>query len=105
LRDEAVKQAIGPERFSLYQMTQNPLFREAQEQALQTGAAAEKVDPIFRINQAVQDEMARVQNDRTLSEDQRRIALATIQQQQRNSIDRIVSNTPADETTPPMPNA
>ncbi len=101
LRDEAVRQEIGPERFGLYQMTQNPLFRQAQDQAQQSGAPPDKVVPIFRINQAVQEEITRLQNDRTLSEDQRRVALATIQQQQRNSIDRIVASAPADE--PPTP--
>ena len=80
-------------------MTQNPLFRQAQQQAEESGAPPEKVLPIFRINQAVQDEIARVQGDRNISEDQRRIALVTIQQQQRNSIERILANTPAEEAT------
>jgi hypothetical protein len=97
MRDEAVKQAVGPERFALYQMTENPLFRQAQEQAQQNGAPPEKVIPIFRINQAVQEEITRLQSDRTLTEDQRRVALAAVQQQQRNSIDRILANAPADQ--------
>jgi hypothetical protein len=100
MRDEAMRQEIGSERFALYQMTQNPLFREAQQQAQQTGAPAEKVLPIFRINQAVQEEIARVQADRTISEDQRRIALVTIQQQQRNSIEKILANVPAEPVGP-----
>jgi hypothetical protein len=103
LRDDAVRQAIGPERFGLYQAAQNPLFRAAQEQAEQSGAAPDKVLPIFRINQAVQDEITRIQADRTISEDQRRIALATIQQQQRNSIDRILSNQPPEELAAAQP--
>jgi hypothetical protein len=100
--DEAVRQALGPERFSLYQLTENPLFRQAQEEAQQNGAPADKVIPIFRINQAVLNEMARIQNDHSLSEDQRKTALAMVQQQQRNSIDRIIANAPAVEM-PPMP--
>jgi hypothetical protein len=98
LSSESLRQEIGPERFALYQITQNPLFRQAQEQAQQSGAPAEKVLPLFRVNQAVQDEIARVQADRTINEDQRRIALVTIQQQQRNSIERILANTPAEDT-------
>ena len=101
LRDEAVRQAIGPERFALYQASQNPLFRQAQEQAEQTGAPAEKVLPIFRVNQAVADEIARIQADAALSEDQRRVALVTVQQQQQNSIQRILSDQPADQPPPP----
>ncbi|MGZ8900024.1 MAG: hypothetical protein ACXW3Z_08005 [Limisphaerales bacterium] len=97
LRDDALRQAVGGERFGLYQASQSPLFREAQEQAEQRGAPADKVMPIFRVNQAVQDEIARIQADQTISEDQRRIALVTVQQQQRNSIERILGNEPAEE--------
>lgn len=95
-RDEAVRQVIGPDRFGLYQMSHSPLFTAAQQQAEQTGAPAEKVLPLFRVNQAVQDEITRIQSDRTISEDQRRVALAAIQQQQRNSIERILASEGAD---------
>jgi hypothetical protein len=100
-RDEAIRQALGPDRFAFYQVSQSPLFRQAQEQAEQNGAAPEKVLPIFRINQAVQEEIARIQSDRSISEDQRKIALATVQQQQRNSIDRIMNSEPAEHSAAP----
>ena len=104
IRDEAVRQAIGSDRFALYQASQNPLFRQAQEQAEQSGAPAEKVLPIFRVNQAVAEEIARIQTDGSLSEDQRRIALVTVQQQQQNSIQRILSDQPAEQpAAPPVP--
>jgi hypothetical protein len=100
-RDQTLNQEMGPERYSIYQMTQNPLFRQAQQQAEESGAPPEKVLPIFRINQATQDEIARVQADRTISDDQRQLALVTIQQQQRNSISRILANTPAEQAAAP----
>jgi hypothetical protein len=96
-RDAAIRQSIGPERFGFYQLSQSPLFRQAQDQAEQNGAPADKVIPIFRINQAVQDEIARIQADRNITDDQRRVALAAVQQQQRNSIYRIVNSDPADQ--------
>ena len=43
------------------------------------------------------DEVARIQADATLSEDQRRVALVTVQQQQQNSIQRILNDQPADQ--------
>lgn len=97
LRNDAVRQAVGAERFALYQASQSPLFRQAQEQAEQRSAPPEKVLPIFRVNQAAEEEIARIQADQTISEDQRRIALVTVQQQQRNSIDRILKNEAAEE--------
>jgi hypothetical protein len=99
-RDQAMRQTIGEERFAFYQMTQSPLFRQAQEEAEQSGAPPEKVLPIMRIKQAVADEIARIQADQTISEDQRRVALAAVQQQHQNSIERILANEPAEETAP-----
>ncbi|HEX7862812.1 MAG TPA: hypothetical protein VF773_20940 [Verrucomicrobiae bacterium] len=104
-RDAAIRESIGQERFAFYSATENPLFRQAQEQVETTGAPPEKVLPVLRVKQAVADEIARIQADQTLSEDQRRVALAGLQQQQSNSIARILSNQPADEVVPPDPNA
>ena len=98
IRDEAMRQALGPERFALYQASQSPSFRQAQQQVEQRGAPPEKVLPIFQVNEAVQQETARIQADSSLTEDQRRVALAMVQQQQRNSIARILGNQPAEET-------
>lgn len=95
-REEAIRQALGATRAPLYEMTQNPLFRVAQDQAEQRGAPPEKVLPIFEIHRAVEQEVARIQTDQSLSEDQRRIALATVQQQQQNSIERILSGSAAE---------
>lgn len=95
-RDEAIRQTLGNERASFYEMTQNPLFREAQEQAERGGAPPEKVLPLFEINRAVQEEMARIAGDRTLTEDQRRLALAAVQQQQQISVERVLNGSPAE---------
>lgn len=97
LRDEAVRQEIAPERFALYQLSQSPLFREAQALTEQRGAAPEKVLPILRIKQAVAEETARIQADVNLTDDQRRVALAAVQQQQQNSIERLLSDQPAEK--------
>lgn len=102
-RDQAVRREIGEERFAFYQLTQSPLFRQAQEDAEQRGAPPEKVLPILRVRQAVAQEIARIQADPAISEDQRRVALAAIQQQQQNSISRILENQPAEETAAAEP--
>lgn len=96
-RDEALRQAIGGERYALYEAARDPLFQQAQSQAEESGAPPEKVLPLFRINQAVQEEIARIQADPNLSEDQRKLALATVQQQKQNSIERILGDQPAEE--------
>jgi hypothetical protein len=98
-RDEAIRQTLGPERASFYAVTQSPLFQQAREQAEQSGAPPEKVLPLFEIKRAVQDEVTRIANDRSLSEDQRRVALAAIEQQHQNSVNRVL----AGATAEPLP--
>lgn len=101
-RDEAIQQTLGKERAGFYQMTQNPLFREAQEQAERSGAPPEKVMPLFEVNRAVQAEMERIRNDRSLTEAQRRLAVAAVEQQQQISQERIL-NGARSETVPAAP--
>ncbi|HVK59131.1 MAG TPA: hypothetical protein VM735_10140, partial [Candidatus Kapabacteria bacterium] len=98
-RDEAIRQAIGQERYAMYELSKDPTFKQAQEAAEQAGAEPEKVLPIMRIRQEVQREIARIQSDPTISDDQRRVALAAVQQQQSNSIERILQNESADPST------
>ena len=104
-RDAAIRDSLGQERYAFYSATESPLFRQAQEQVETTGADPDKVLPVLRIKQAVAEEIARIQADQTISEDQRRVALAAVQQQQSNSIARVLSNEPADEVVQPDPNA
>lgn len=96
-RDAAVKDAVGAERFPLYMMTQNPLFKEAQDHAEQNGAPPEKVIPIFQVRQAAQEEIARIQASKDLSVEEQRAALKLIEEHQRASIDRILNGVAAAE--------
>jgi hypothetical protein len=100
MREEAIRQTLGPQRAGFYQVTQNPLFRDAREQAQRSGAPPEKVLPIYEVNRAVEAEIARIQSDPALSDDQRRVVLATIQQQQKNTVERILKGQPAEAAVP-----
>lgn len=100
IQDEAIRQALGPERYPLYQMTQNPLFREAQEQAESSGAPPEKVLPIFEVNRVTAEEMQRLRVDATLSEEERLAAIEQVEMQQRAAIRRLVAGEPP---PPPVP--
>jgi len=91
MRDEAVRQAIGAERYPLYQLTQNPLFKQAQESAEENNAPAEKVLPIYQVNQAAQQEISRIQGDRTLTPEAKSAAIKLVQEQQQSSIQKIIS--------------
>jgi len=100
IQDEALRQTLGPERYPLYQMTQNPLFREAQEQAESSGAPPEKVLPIFEVNRATAEELQRLRGDATLSAEERLAAIEQVEMQQRAAIRRLVASEPP---APPVP--
>ena len=91
VRDQVVSSVIGPERFPLYKMTQDPLFRQAQQQAESSGADAQSVLPIYRVTQASLEELQRINRDASLSAEARAAAVQEIQSAQQQAIERIVN--------------
>lgn len=89
-KEEAVRQALGPDRYPLYRMTQDPLFRQAQKDAEQGGAPPEKVLPIYAINRATQQEANRITIDPTLTPEQRAAALEAARAQQKAAIEKLL---------------
>lgn len=93
-RERAVRQVISKDRFAAYQLTDNVLFRDAQAVARRSGAAPEKVLPIFQVNQAASEEVARLRLDPRLSAQERITAIRIIEDQQRSSIEKILRGEP-----------
>ncbi len=90
MREASIKQALGPDRYTLYQYTQDPLFRQAQASAEQIGAPPEKVLPLFQINQATQRELARIQGNTSLTVEEQTAALREVQANQLESIRKVL---------------
>ena len=108
--DATIKQALGNERFQLYQLTRDPAFNQAREMAEQVGASAEAVLPVYQVNQLALAQQQRIQNDRSLSQEDRAKALQQVQDEQQKSIQVILtakgaSRRPneAPSVLPPMP--
>ncbi|MBI4658033.1 MAG: hypothetical protein HY735_04140 [Verrucomicrobia bacterium] len=89
-RDEAAKQAMGPERYQLFVFSQDPIFRQAQAAAEQIGAPPETVLPVYQINQAAEQERQRINSDANLSGEQRAAALAATVNQQQESLRKVL---------------
>ncbi len=70
-RDDAMKLALSPERLELYQLSKDPGFQQAQATAQKYGTPPEAVLPLYRINQAVEQEQERIRIDPTLTAEQR----------------------------------
>ncbi len=94
LRDSAVEQALGPERSGLYRATADPLFREAQFLAQQTGAMPEKVLPLYQVQVEGARERARINSDRTLTAADRAAAIRTVSEQEEAARRRILELPP-----------
>jgi hypothetical protein len=81
-RDAAVAAALGPDRASLYQATADPLFREAQFMAQQSGAAPEKVLPLYQVQVLSARERARISGDASMSAAERATAIRAVAEQE-----------------------
>lgn len=89
--DATIKQALGNERFQLYQLTRDPAFNQAREVAEQFGASAEAVLPVYQVNQLALAQQQRIQNDRSLTQEDRARALQQVQEEQQKSIQVILA--------------
>jgi hypothetical protein len=94
MRDHAVEQVIGQDRFKLYRLTQEPSFIEARQSAVENGIAPEKVLPMVEINKAAEQELARIQLDATLSAEEQEAAIKVVLDQKRASIEKLITEVP-----------
>lgn len=81
-RDAAIESALGPDRSGLYKATADPLFREAQFLTQQSGAAPEKVLPLYQIQVEGQRERQRIAADRTMTPAERATAIRAVAEQE-----------------------
>jgi hypothetical protein len=98
MRDDAVASALGPDRAALYRATNDPLFREAQFLAEQSGATPEKVIPLYQVQIEGARERARINSDANLTASQRADAIRAVQVAE-EAARRKILGLPAEGTT------
>lgn len=74
-RETAIKNALGPKRYSEFVKLQDPAYRDAVAAAQTSGGNTQTVWLLYQINQAVAAEQARIQADSNLTEIQKAIEL------------------------------
>lgn len=89
-RIEATRSALGSQRNTYYQLSQDPAFQKARQAAEQLGAPAETVLPLYRINQEIDRERRRILNDPTLTPDQQTEELAAVDQARMNTLRQLL---------------
>jgi LysM repeat protein len=80
-RENAIKIALGPERYTEYQMLQDPLYRDAVAAADEAGTP-EAAQSIYAINLAALAEQNRIRGDTNLTADQKSIELKQLEMEQ-----------------------
>jgi LysM repeat protein len=103
-RDDALKNALGADRYAQLQLAKDPAYHNAFTAAQQAGAPATTVQAVYQINQYATQEQQRIQNDSTLTDEQKAAQLAAVAQQQKNASDQVLGLAPpTPPPTPPLP--
>jgi hypothetical protein len=88
-RDTAIREILGTDRFQVYKLNQDPLFRDSRALVQQLGAEQEKLLPLYEINHTTEVEQQRIRNDATLTPEERTEALHAIQASRENVLRKL----------------
>jgi hypothetical protein len=85
-----LKQALGDPGYASLQLSRDPLYLSARDAALQSGAPAQAVMPLYEINRATQAELNRIRADPALADDEKIDALANTRAEAQKSIEQLI---------------
>jgi len=100
-RDDALRNALGADRYQEYRMAVDPAYRDAALAVQQSGAPPDTFNHLYALNQAVAQEVDRIQNDPDLTPDEKAQQLKAVQVQQKSARDQMLGLTPPPATPPP----
>jgi hypothetical protein len=90
-RDEAIRDALSPQRYQAYLLTKDPLYRQAQMMAMQFNAPPKAIIPIYQMTKLNESKRQKIINDASLTPQQKSEALNAVQQEQQQTIHKIVT--------------
>jgi LysM repeat protein len=100
---DAIKNVLGPDRFQSWQLSQDPAYRDALAVAAQYDAPSNVVMELYRLNLAAKAEQDRINNDPTLTPDQKADQLSALADQEQAAGDQLLGLTQPEVPTPPLP--
>ena len=89
-RDEVLQQTLGQDDYKKYKLLQDPVYRDSQAWAQQSGAPAEKIFPLYQINRVTEQEAQNIRNDSSLTGDQKAQKLEAVQTAQQNALRKLL---------------
>jgi LysM repeat protein len=99
--DDVIKNALG-ERYQSYLQAEDPAYQAALAAGKEAGATPDMVQKLYALNKLIAQQRAQIQNDPTLTDDQKAAQLAALDQQQQTLGDQILG-VPPPPPVPPIP--
>ena len=90
-RNEAIREALSPDRYQAFLLTKDPLYRQAQMVALQYGAPPKAILPLYKMTKVNESKRQEIINDAKLTPQQKAEALNAMNLEQQRHIQRIVT--------------
>jgi LysM domain len=108
---DTIKNVLGPDRYKAYELAQDPAYGDAVAVGAQYGASSNVVQALYRLNLAAKQEQDRINNDPTLTPDQKADQLKALADQEQAAGDQLLginqqptqTAEPSIPSTPPMP--
>ena len=87
---EQIRQALGAQRYADYELAQNYDFQEMYRVAKEASLGAPEAKQVYALKQQAEEMAARIQNDQSLTPEQRRQALGGIRQETEKTIHTVL---------------
>lgn len=100
-RENAIRNALGPQRYEEYRKLQDPAYREAVAAAIKAGVPT-AAQALYEIGQATAAELERIRQDQTLTDAQKAIEIKKVELEQLKATTLAIGQ-PVIEEPPPMP--
>lgn len=100
-REDAIRNALGPQRYAEYRKLQDPVYRDAVAGALKAGVPT-AAQALYEISQTTAAELERIKQDPTLTDAQREIEIRKVELEQSKATALALGQAIIEEP-PPMP--
>jgi len=91
-RDRAIREALSPERYHQYQLTKDPMYRQAQMTALQYGMSAKAIQPIYEMQKNMEARRLQITQNNALTPEQKAQALQSVAIEQQQNLQKMLSD-------------
>ena len=90
-REAGIREALGPKRFQDYLVLKDPVYRQAQQTAMQYGAPAKVIMPVYQLMKSNEVQRQKILNDTTLTREQKNDELMAVNGDQMRKVQQLIA--------------